>query len=143
MHSAAPTLQTRMCGFTLVELMIVVVIVGILAAVAYPSFTEQVRKSRRVDCAGTLLQNANAMERHFTLNNTYLGAPALLQCPADGGKVTYTVTAAPVTTAASFTLRAEPIGAQAGDRCGTLTLTHTGIKGVDGANAGLTWQNCW
>ena len=132
----------RVRGFTLIELMIVVVIVGILAAIAYPNFTEQVRKSRRADCAGTLLQNANAMERHFTLNNSYMGAPALIQCPADGGNPTYTVTA-PVNTAATFTLRADPVGAQAGDRCGALTLTHTGIKGVEGANAGLTWQNCW
>jgi type IV pilus assembly protein PilE len=126
------------------ELMIVVAIVGILAAIAYPSFTEQARKARRADCAGTLLQNANALERFFTVNNRYNGAgtPALINCPADGGAATYTVTT-PAITATTFTLRADPVGAQAADRCGALTLTHTGVKGVVGATAGLTWENCW
>ncbi len=129
-------------GFTLIEVMIVVVIVAILATIAFPAFTEQVRKSRRADCGGTLLQNANAMERHFTLNNSYVGAPALIQCPADGGDQTYAVTA-PTLNATAFTLRADPAGAQVGDRCGALTVTHTGIKGVVGAAGGLTWEDCW
>lgn len=122
--------------------MIVVVIVAILATVAFPAYTEQVRKTRRADCAGTLLLAANQLERHFTVNNTYVGAPALPQCPADGGAQTYAVTA-PTQTVNTFTLQAAPVGAQANDRCGTLTLTHTGVKGVTGANAGVTWQDCW
>ena len=59
-------------GFTLVELMIAVAIVGILASIAYPSYQDSVRKSRRADAKGALLGFANAMERHFTENNSYL-----------------------------------------------------------------------
>jgi type IV pilus assembly protein PilE len=46
-------------------------------------------------------------------------------------------------TASTFTLQATPVGGQAGDRCGSLTLTNTGLKGVTGADAGVTWQACW
>ena len=63
-------------GFTLIELMIAVAIVGILAGIAYPSYQDSVRKSRRADAKGALLGFANAMERYFTENNSYLGAGA-------------------------------------------------------------------
>ena len=53
-------------GFTLIELMIAVAIVGILAGIAYPSYQDSVRKSRRADAQGALLGFANAMERYFT-----------------------------------------------------------------------------
>jgi type IV pilus assembly protein PilE len=141
-------------GFTLIELMIVVAIVGILAAIAYPSYQEQIRSSRRGDCAGALAGLANAMERFYTMNNTYEGAadvatgapdPALLgypaTCPVDGGTATYDLTIA--ATASTFTVSAAPTGAQTGDTCGTLTLTNTGTKGVTDASAGKTWQDCW
>lgn len=143
----AAALRRRACalrrpqGFTLIELMIVVVIVGILAAIAYPSYLEQVRKTRRAECTGVLLQNANAMERHFTLNNSYAGAPAPVQCPADGGRQSYVVTSE--VTASTWALRATPDGPQEGDRCGTLTLTHTGIRGIENASPGRDWQDCW
>jgi prepilin-type N-terminal cleavage/methylation domain-containing protein len=58
-------------GFTLIELMIVVAIIGILASIAYPSYQESILKSRRADAKGALLGFANAMERHFTETNSY------------------------------------------------------------------------
>lgn len=141
-------------GFTLVELMIVVAIVGIIAAFAYPSYREQVSQSRRGDCSGALVGLANAMERHYTINSTYLGAaaagadsgaPAIFptSCPLDGGAPTYDLTITAATTASTFTVQAAPTGSQAGDRCGTFTLTNTGVKDVTGADSGVTWQECW
>jgi type IV pilus assembly protein PilE len=140
-------------GFNLIELMIVVAIVGIIAGIAYPSYLEQIRGTRRADCSGALVSLANAMERHYSVNGSYLaaaaagantGAPAIYSatCPVDGGDATYDVTiqAAAVST---YSLQAAPTGAQTDDKCGTLTLTNTGVKGVAGANAGMTWQQCW
>lgn len=135
------------CGFTLIELMIVVAIIGILAAIAYPSYTEQVRKTRRADCAAELVGLGNAMERFFTENGTYVGAsvggnpgdiyPA--QCPIDGGTAYYTLGIANQ-TASVFTIQAAPTGPQAADKCGTLTYTNTGVKGN---SAGLGLEECW
>ncbi|MDJ0917263.1 MAG: type IV pilin protein [Woeseiaceae bacterium] len=142
-------------GFTLIELMIVVAIIGIIAAVAYPSYQEQVNKSRRGDCTGALVGLSNAMERFYTVNSTYLGAGASgantgapaaalfsATCPVDGGTPVYNLTIA-AATASTYTLRATPTGAQAGDRCGTFTLTNTGAKNVTGADSGVDWQACW
>jgi len=140
-------------GFNLVELMIVVAIVAIIAAIAYPSYTEQVRKSRRAECSGGLTSLGSAMERFYTVNNTYLGAadggsntgtPAIFTttCPVDGGTATYNLTIS-AATASTYTLQAAPTGAQTKDKCGTLTLTNTGLKGVASAESGVTWQDCW
>lgn len=140
-------------GFNLIELMIVVAIVGIIAAVAYPSYLEQIRQSRRADCSGALTSLGSSMERFFTVNNTYLGAatggantgaPAIFSatCPVDGGAATYNLTIQ-AATGSTYTVQAAPVGQQANDECGTLTLTNTGLKGVTGADAGVTWQQCW
>lgn len=137
-------------GFTLVELMIVVVIVGILAAVAYPSYQEHVRKSRRADCATVIVSLANAMERRYSTSTpaSYLAAtqiPAGFNtCPTNpvAGGAFYNITM-PVATATTFEIRATPAGAQTGDKCGTLTLTHAGVKSVVGATGGMTAQTCW
>ena len=143
----------RQFGFSLIELMVVVAILGVIAAFAYPAYLEQVRKSRRADCSGALVSLGSAMERFHTINSTYLGAadggantgaPAVFatNCPVEGGTQTYdlTIQAATVST---YTLRATPVGAQVDDKCGTLTLTNTGVKGIVSAEAGLTWEDCW
>jgi len=133
-------------GFTLIELMITVAIVGILAAVAYPSYQAQVRKTKRADCETALLSLANAMERDYTQNGAYrdiIGANLFnAQCPVDGnGPATYNLAIATANGGATYTLTATPIagGPQAGDTCGNLTLTQTGLKGTSGG----TVADCW
>jgi type IV pilus assembly protein PilE len=147
-------------GFTLIELMITVAIVGILASIAYPSYQDSVMKSRRADVKGVLLGLANAMERRFTETNSYCDAAAGGTAVANCGTATedtgtpsiytiptettsfYTVTIS-AATASSHTLSAVRAGAQANDKCGTLTLTHTGVKAVIGAATGVTAADCW
>jgi type IV pilus assembly protein PilE len=140
-------------GFTLIELMIAVAIVGILAAIGYPSYQEHVSSTKRAECAGALVGFSGAMERFFTKNSTYLGAGAggnptgaptvyPTQCPIDGGIATYDLTIQ-AATASTFTVQAARTGAQVNDKCGTLTLSNTGLKGITGANAGLTPRDCW
>jgi len=140
-------------GVNLIEMMIVVAIIGIIAAIAYPSYLEQLRDTRRADCSGALVSLGNAMERHYSVNGSYLaaaaggadtGAPAIfaVACPVDGGTATYNITIQ-AATASTYALNAAPIGVQADDKCGTLSMTNTGVKGVTGADAGITWQTCW
>lgn len=143
----------KQSGFNLIELMIVVAIVGIIGAVGYPSYLDQVRKSKRADCAGALVSLGSAMERFYSVNGSYLGAatggantgaPAVyaVSCPVDGGTPTYNLTIQ-AATASTYTLRAAPVGDQTKDKCGTLAFTNTGLKTVVGASAGTTWQQCW
>ncbi len=140
-------------GFTLIELMITVAIVATLAAIAYPSYTNHVRKTARAEAKVRLLQVAQLQERNFTEKNTYvgdigpllgLGVGAIVYSNSNndpGSK--YQITANPGTSgiASSFKLEASPQGSQAEDtRCGTLRLLHTGKKEITGSGS---VAECW
>ena len=130
-------------GFTLIELVIAIGIVGILASIAYPSYVDQMRQTKRTDCEAVLMQMAGAMEREFSRRNEYrdiTGAPVNFgdQCPIDGGTATYDLTIA--STPTTYVLSAAPVGAQAADPCGTLTLTNTLQKGQSSGTLAECWQ---
>ena len=120
--------QKTQTGFTLIEVMIVVAIIGILSSIAYPSYTEYVRKGHRASAKAGLLQAAQWMERAATATGTY---PTSL--PGDLEKVEgdrYTIALKDDSTTAAFTLIATPKGAQSGDKCGNFILYNTGKKEI-------------
>ena len=145
--SPASRKRRRHQGFSLIELLIVLAVVGILAAIAYPSYQESVRKSRRADASGALLELAQFMERTFVENKTYTpgGAnPALpyTEAPKDESTKFYDL-ALTAATATTFTLTATPKNDQAVDSCGKLTYTNTAQKGIADAAVGKTVSDCW
>ncbi|HOB66816.1 type IV pilin protein [Ottowia sp.] len=140
-----PQTAVKQHGFTLIEVMIVVAVIGILAAIAYPSYAEFVRRSHRADARAGLLQAQQWLERAATAGGTYpTTLPATLTWSGDASK-RYDIGFASGNTNAAFTLTATPKsgGPQAGDRCGTFTLSHTGLRGANGALSGSIVTECW
>ena len=130
-------------GFTLIELMIVVAIVGILSAIAYPSYAEYIRRGHRADARAGLLQAQQWLERAATAQGVYpTSVPSQLTWASDNTK-RYTIGFKAGNTNAAFTLLATRRGGQLGDRCGEFTLTNTGAHGNDSLASGTTSEECW
>lgn len=143
-------------GFTLIEMMIVTAIIGILAAVAYPSYQEYVLRSWRTDAQGCLLESAQIMERRFTTSTPMAyqvvdpngnGTDRMFDladgggCATDGELATRYTFTVNVPNATTYTLSAAPRGPQAGDaRCGTLGMNQTGTKTATGTEGAA---GCW
>lgn len=125
--------MTKAKGFTLIELMIVVAIIGIIASIAYPSYIDNVRKSRRSSVEGCMTERSQLMERYYTSQMTYATAP-LTQC--EGSIASAYTLAFSVQTATAYTIQATPEGDQANDSCGTLTINQLGTKTASGTG-------CW
>lgn len=131
-------------GVTLVELMVVVVIIGILAGIAYPGYRNHVVKTQRAAAKACLLQYATFMERFYTTNLTYAGAaPGNLGCAIEGNMPDLFVFTAPSASlsATAYVVQAAPTSAHAtrDTQCGTLTLNQAGVRGTSTGNT----TDCW
>lgn len=140
-------------GFSLIEVMTVVAVIGILTALALPSFQEYVRRGHRAEARAGLMQAAQWMERVATANGVY---PATT--PKDGADVTplpMSLTTVPgkryavslkTSTESAYTLIATPMGAQSEDKCGAFTLDQSSVRGITFAAASGSADliaDCW
>ena len=137
-------MKRKQHGVTLIELLIVVTIVGILGAIALPSYRRYVVRANRADAKILLQQTAQGLERCYTNSSPYAynsaQCTATVTLPITNSAGTYTVSVSDLDVN-TYTLTAKPQGAQADDtQCGDFTLTQAGVQGISGTS---TVPLCW
>jgi len=141
---AAKVRVARVTGYTLIELLIVMTVVGILAAVAYPSYTESVRRARRSDAMIRLIEAAQTLERCYTqLGGVYDHVDCPIRSTVEIISSAGFYQVMPTVTATTYRLTATPVtdDPQAEDTgCASFTLTNTGAKTATGSRGNACWK---
>jgi len=121
-------------GFTLIELVVVVAILGVLLAIAIPGYSDQVRKTRRATAKTEIMGIVQTKERFNSLNNTYVGSPC-------GASSEFYTISCPTSTATTFTVLATAINGQTSDTaCLNLGINEQGVRTETGSG---TVTDCW
>lgn len=138
------TTHSRQAGFTLIEVLIVVGIIGLLAAIAIPNYTSSLVKGRRAQAASCLQEHAQFMERYYTTNLAYDQTAAGvantlpgLGCTTENRLNTYYTFSLPTLTARTYTVTATPIGSQltADAVCKALSINQAGARSITGTGS--------
>ncbi len=143
-------------GFSLIELMVVVAIVGVLMLIAFPSYKDHVRKGKRAEGKAAVVSAAQALERYMTANNTYtvdLAAAGYKTYSGESAATSaYLLAVSSASIATRYLITASAVagwGDNSSDApavqddlgCGQLTIDQTGAKSVQGAT--MTVAQCW
>lgn len=137
--SAKPLKHQR--GFTLIEVMIVLVILGILTSVGWSAYESQSTKNRRAEGVRALMEASSLMEKCYvnsSPNNTYENCTL----PAESDRFHYSLALSHTDPTQDYTLTATAQNAQAGDdKCTSLTINHLGVRGKTGTATSA--RSCW
>ena len=141
-------------GFTLIEIMIAVVIIGIISGFAYPSYIKSVQRAKRVDAQSAVLEAAQRQEAYYLRNNSYANSLTQLEYNTTSSEGLYnlaltatpsTCTGTRATVCSGFTLTASPVTGkpQAQDsECQSFSVNQLGTKTATDAHS-QTATKCW
>lgn len=156
-------LKSKIQGFSLIELMIAVAVIGILTGVALPSYTAYIQRANRTDAKNALMALAQRLEQNYTISGQYdqtqdgnaindamISTWGLNQSPSSGAakyNISFRSNSLGDTT---YTIQATPVGSQSSDSCGVLAMNERNLKASNGADpntAGVSRAtatiNCW